>query len=170
MRLPGSLVVQGIGDPPGLDTPWTGQIVDRSLFTNPAYAPYRRPDRFKLPFRLQPDLVYVGPAWYRREVEVPQEWAGRRLVLFLKRPHWETHVWFDGRSVGANDAPGTPHEYELGLPEPGPRMLVIRMDKRLVADVGHDSHSVSDHTQGDAPAGGSAGIARPKDAWDAIRS
>ena len=41
--LPGTLTGQGVGDPITLETPWIGQIVDKSFFTAPEYAPYRRP-------------------------------------------------------------------------------------------------------------------------------
>ena len=38
LPLPGSLPLAGIGDPVGPDTPWTGSLFDRSLFTDPRYA------------------------------------------------------------------------------------------------------------------------------------
>ena len=50
--LPGTLSGQGIGDPITLDTPWTGQIVDRSFFTAPEYDAYRQPGRIKVPLSL----------------------------------------------------------------------------------------------------------------------
>jgi hypothetical protein len=132
-----------------VDTQWTGQIVDRSFFTSPRYAPYRRPGNVKVPFWLQPDKHYVGPAWYERDVVVPPEWKGRRLVLHLERPHWQTIAWLDGRIVSSSDSLSTPHEHDLGTGVvPGPHRLTIRVDNRLVVDVGLNSHSVTDHTQG----------------------
>ncbi|HXY40675.1 MAG TPA: glycoside hydrolase [Vicinamibacteria bacterium] len=149
IALPGTLQAQGFGDEVGVDTPWTGQIVDRSFFTSPRYAPYRQPGQVKVPFWLQPDRHYVGPAWYQREVVVPPSFAGRRLVLHLERPHWQTLVWLDDRLVGSNDSLSTPHEHDLGTAVvPGPHRLTVRVDNRLVVDVGVNSHSVSDHTQG----------------------
>ena len=148
IELPGALQAQGQGDDVSLDTPWTGQIVDRSFFTSPAYAPYREPGHVKVPFWLQPDKHYVGAAWYQRDLEVPAAWAGRRLVLVLERPHWQTMVWLDERFVGAADSLSTPHEHDLGTAvAPGRHRLTIRVDNRLVVDVGLNSHSVSDHTQ-----------------------
>ncbi|MGE5124747.1 MAG: glycoside hydrolase, partial [Betaproteobacteria bacterium] len=149
IRLPGVLQAQGHGDEVTVDTPWTGQIVDRSFFTSPRYAPYRQPGHVKVPFWLQPDRYYVGPAWYQRDVVIRPEWAGRRVLLHLERPHWQTVVWLDGRVRGTCDSLSTPHRIELGraLP-PGAHTLTIRVDNRLVVDVGLNSHSVSDHTQG----------------------
>jgi len=148
ITLPGALQAQGHGEDVTIDTQWTGQIVDRSFFTAPVYAPYRAPGNVKVPFWLQPDKHYVGAAWYQRDVEVPPTWQGRRLVLHLERPHWQTMVWLDDRFIGAADSLSTPHEHDLGIAVvPGRHRLTIRVDNRLVVDVGLNSHSVSDHTQ-----------------------
>ena len=149
-ELPGSLAVKGIGDPVDLDTPWTGGIFDKSFFTSPAYAAYREPDNFKVPFWLQPETYYAGVAWYQREIEIPAEWAGRRLVIELERPHWITRLWLDDRELGEQDALSTPHRYELGTGvAPGRHRLTLRVDNsRLAVNIGDNSHSISDHTQG----------------------
>jgi len=148
VRLPGSLPAQGIGDPVRVDTPWTGGIVDRSWFDAPEYAPYRQPGRIKIPFWLQPERYYAGPAWYQRDLQVPARWRGRWLRLELERPHWETRVWLDDRFLGTNRSLATPHVYELGFVEPGRHTLTIRVDNRRVIDIGENSHAISDHTQG----------------------
>jgi GH18 family chitinase len=148
VRLPGVLQAQGFGEDVSVDTKWTGQIVDRSFFTSPRYEPYRRPGSVKVPFWLQPDRHYVGPAWFEREVVVPPGWKGRRVVLHLERPHWQTIAWVDGEVVGSNDSLSTPHVHDLGTLAPGPHRLTLRVDNRLVVDVGVNSHSVTDHTQG----------------------
>jgi len=140
---------QGHGDPVAVNTPWTGEIVDRSWFTAPEYEKYRQPGNIKVPFWLQPERHYVGAAWYQRELEIPPDWQGRRLVLTLERPHIETRAWLDGRALGKSNSLSTPHEYELGTNvAPGKHLLTIRVDNRLVLDVGINSHSVTDHTQG----------------------
>ena len=149
IKLPGMMQAQGFGDEVSVDTLWTGQIVDRSWFTAPEYAKYREPGHVKVPFWLQPVKHYVGAAWYQREVEIPAAWRGRRQVLTLERPHIETRVWLDDRPIGKQDSLSTPHEYDLGTTViPGRHRLTIRVDNHLVVDVGVNSHSVSDHTQG----------------------
>ncbi len=148
--LPGSLPGHGIGDRVGMETPWTGGIFDRSFFTSPAYASYREPDHFKIPFWLQPETYYAGVAWYQREIEIPSDWVGLRLVLELERPHWLTRLWLDDREIGSQDALSTPHHYELGPSvTPGRHRLTLRVDNsRLAVNIGDNSHSISDHTQG----------------------
>lgn len=149
VSLPGSLPAQGIGDEITVDTKWTGDIVDKSWFTAPEYAPYRQPGNVKIPFWLQPDKYYVGVAWYQREIEIPPAWKEKRIVLTLERPHWETRVWIDDRCLGTNQALSTPHEYDLGTKvSPGKHRVTIRVDNRMVVDLGVNSHCVSDHTQG----------------------
>jgi hypothetical protein len=150
IMLPGTLPGHGIGDRVGLDTPWTGGIFDQSFFNSPDYAPYREPDNFKVPFWLQPETYYAGVAWFQREIEIPADWAGRRLVLELERPHWLTRVWLDEREISEQDALSTPHRHELGTKvTPGLHRLTLRVDNsRLAVNIGDNSHSISDHTQG----------------------
>lgn len=148
VALPGSLTAQGFGEVPGADTPWTGTIFDRAYFTAPDYAPYRPPAPVKLPFWLTPQRVFVGAAWYQRDVEIPAAWAGRRVQLELERPHWETRVWLDDQLLGRADSLSVPHIYVLDAVAPGRHRLTVRVDNRLIVDVGENAHSVSDHTQG----------------------
>jgi hypothetical protein len=146
--LPGVLTAQGYGDPVSMQTKWTGNI-NRIWTSDPYYKQYQTPGNFKMPFWLQPDRHYAGAAWYQRQVEVPPEWQGKRLTLFLERPHWKTTVWLDSRCLGSKDSLGTAHVYELGREvAPGQHRLTIRVDNRMIVDVGNNAHSVSDHTQG----------------------
>ncbi len=148
IKLPGSLQEQGFGNDVSVETKWTGAIIDRSWFTDPKYAAYRKPGNVKVPFWLQPDKHYVGAAWYQREVTIPPAWKGRRVTLSLERPHWATRVWLDDKQIGNRDALSTPHVYDLGTSlEPGRQRLTIRVDNRMIVDVGINAHSVSDHTQ-----------------------
>ncbi|HWX22392.1 MAG TPA: discoidin domain-containing protein [Candidatus Binatia bacterium] len=149
IKLPGSLPAQGIGDDPSVNTKWTGDIVDKSWFTAPEYAKYRQPGNVKVPFWLQPDKYYAGAAWYQRDIQIPSEWRDKRVVLTFERPHWETRVWLDGKQIGSNNSLSTPHEYDLGTTlVPGKHQLTIRIDNSLIVDIGVNSHSISDHTQG----------------------
>jgi hypothetical protein len=152
IKLPGSLQEQGFGDEISMDTPWTllwpAGKRDQSWHTSDRYAPYRKPGNVKSPYWLTPERHYVGVAWYQRELNIPAEWKGRRVVLFLERPHWGTTVWVDDREVGTREGLGVPHEYDLGTVAPGPHRLAIRVDNRLLAEVGLHAHCVSDFTQG----------------------
>jgi hypothetical protein len=148
LTLPGSIQAQGYGDEITLDTPWTGTIVDRSLYDDPRYEPYRQPGQIKTPFWLQPERYYAGAVWVQRTVRIPAEWQGRRITLSLERPHWETAVWLDDVPLGRCDSLATAHHYEVGAHVlPGEHRLTIRIDNRRIVDVGPNAHSISDHTQ-----------------------
>lgn len=144
----GSLEKARIGNPVTVDTPWTGDINDRSFFTAPEYARYREAGHIEVPFFLQPDSWYRGAAWYQREIDLPASWRGKRVELFLERAHWETQVWVDGRAFGRSEALHVPHRYDLGILGPGKHRLSIRVDNRMIVEIGHNGHGVTDHTQG----------------------
>ena len=147
-KLPGSLPAAGIGDDISTNTPWIGGVKGSPWFSAPEYEKYREPGNVKVPFWLQPDKYYAGAAWYQRDFEVPESWSGKRVVLSLERPHWETRVWLDGNLIGTNDSLGTPHEYDFGILAPGKHILTIRVDNRMIINIGENSHAITDHTQG----------------------
>ena len=148
VKLPGSMAENGKGDEVSLQTPWTGDIVDRSYFTDKKYEKYRLPGNIKIPFWLKPVKYYKGPAWYQKDIEIPAEWKGRRIVLFLERCHWESTLFVNGKNGGSRNSLATPHEYDItDLLIDGKNLVSIRIDNRIKIPVGINSHSVSDHTQ-----------------------
>ena len=149
IALPGALQNQGFGDDITVDTKWTGEVGVEAWRNGPQYAKYRQTGNIKVPFFLQPEKHYVGAAWYQRDVEIPAAWQGKRVVLSLERPHWETRVWLDGREIGTNTSLSTSHCYDLGTSlASGKHSLTIRVDNRVIVNVGAWAHSVTDHTQG----------------------
>jgi hypothetical protein len=151
IRLPGSMLTNGKGDEVTLQTKWTGSIYDSSWYFNPRMEKYRQPGNLKFPFWLTPDKYYVGAAWYQKEVTILPNWTGRHIELFLERCHTETMVWIDGTAVGMQNSLVAPHVYDLTalLLKPGKHLITIRVDNRIKAiNVGPDSHSLTDHTQG----------------------
>ena len=150
VTLPGAMQSQGHGDPVSVNTAWTGEIVDRSWFTAPEYEAYRRAGP-----REGAVLAPARAALRRRGVVSARARRPRRVAgahawsLTLERPHIETRAWLDDRELGTSNSLSTPHEYDLGTAvAPGRHRLTIRVDNRLELDVGINSHSVTDHTQG----------------------
>lgn len=45
-------------------------------------------------------------AWYERELEIPKEWAGRRILLDLQRVSTEARVFVNGKEAGTAEWPG----------------------------------------------------------------
>jgi hypothetical protein len=147
-NLPGSMAGNGLGNDVTLSTPWTGDILDSSYFKDDRYEKYRQPDNIKIPFWLKPVKYYTGPAWYQRELVIPERWEGQRITLFLERPHWESRVYINGMEAGTRNSLSTPHQYDITpLVNHGKNRISIRIDNRMIVPVGNNSHSVSDHTQ-----------------------
>jgi hypothetical protein len=93
------------------------------------------------------NFEFVGAAWYQRDVEIPREWAGKRVTLFLERCHWETRAWLDDHAAGMRDSLCVPHIYDLGAVSPGRHRLTVRVDNSLKYNMGKDAHSTSEQTQ-----------------------
>ena len=147
IHLPGSLQEQGYGDEVGIETPWTGQIVDKSWYDSPLYEKFRQPGNIKVPFWLNPDRHYVGVAWYQKEIDIPASWNGSPVQLELERTHWETTLFLDGVEMGKHESLSTPYRHTFKELTPGKHTLTLRVDNRVNIEVGVNAHSVSDHTQ-----------------------
>jgi hypothetical protein len=149
VNLPGSMTTNGKGNDIIVNNPWTGQIVDSSWFKDARYEKYRREGNIKVPFWLQPIKYYIGAAWYQKTVDIPANWKGKSLQLFLERCHWETRVWVDDREAGMRNSLSAPHVYDLTtFLTPGQHTITICIDNRVKdIQVGQNSHSISDHTQ-----------------------
>ncbi len=150
--LPGSMPERLKGDPVNAQTVWTGSLYDSTYYYSPAMEKYRQEGNIKFPFFLTPQRHYVGVAWYERSVTIPKDWKDQQVTLFLERPHIETLVFVNGLPAGMQNSLCTPHMYNLTrLLKPGKEnKITIRIDNRIkeAYDVGQDSHSITDQTQG----------------------
>ena len=113
ITLPGSTLTNGIGDEVTIDTRWTGSLYDSSYYFNPYMERYRKAGQMKFPFFLTPSRHFVGEATYSRIVSAPRSWKGRRITLYLERPHIETTVYVNGKEVGHQMSLSVPHQYDV---------------------------------------------------------
>jgi len=144
IQLPGVLQAQGYGDGISTNTPWVLSLYDKLWFQRADYKAFAQPGNVKVPFVSQPERHYLGAAWYQRDIEIPKEWEGRRVVLFLERTRWETRAWLDDKLVGTNRSLCTPHEFDFGIVSPGTHRLTVRVDNRMLMNYRPDAHAVSD--------------------------
>ena len=153
IELPGSMLQRLKGDDISVNTKWVGSLYDSSYFFNPYLKKYRNPGKdMKLTFFLTPDKHYVGVAWYKREVEVSKsDLKNNTFFVYLERPHIESTLYVNGREVGMQNSLTTSHQFDVtGFLKSGRNTIVIRIDNRVeTVQVGQDSHSVTDQTQGD---------------------
>ena len=148
--LPGSMAENLKGNDITLKTKWTGSIYDSSYFFHPRLAKYRQPGNIKIPFWLTPAKHYTGAAWYQKEVVIPADWKNKRVILSLEYPHSETRVWVDDVEIGTAFTFVVAQNFELPAQlKAGKHTITLLIDNRIKAiNVGQDSHSLTDHTQG----------------------
>lgn len=144
IALPGVLQSQGFGDEISTKTPWVLSLYDRNWFEREDYKAYTKLGNVKVPFLSQPPRHYIGPAWYQRDIVIPESFNGKRIVLHLERPRWESTVWLDGKRIGSARSLVAPHEFDLAMMAPGKHQLTIRVDTSMVLPYRPDAHSVSD--------------------------
>lgn len=91
---------------------------------------------------------FDGPAWYRREVEIPDAWRGRRIELRLERTKY-TELWFDDRAVGGQGIHTATQAHDLtAVATPGRHWLTLMVDNRPERrPVQGEAHQFSDNTQ-----------------------
>ena len=111
---------------------------------------YRRLDNLKMPFWLTQQKHYIGLAWYQKDIIIPANWKNKHISLYLEHPHFITRVWVDDIEIGTLNSLTVPHVYSLPATlKKGKHRLTVRIDNRMKdIDVGSNSHSVTDHTQG----------------------
>ncbi|MDY2661109.1 MAG: Ig-like domain-containing protein [Bariatricus massiliensis] len=112
------------------------------------------------PTYLNRDYVYTGAATYQREIEIPADWDGKVVTLFLERTR-KTRVWVDGNQVGSGQEKSytAPHEYDLtaNVQAGKSHVLTIEVDnspkdmpEAMYTTFEKDfpwGHMVSEHTQ-----------------------
>lgn len=76
--------------------------------------------------------IYIGAAWYQRDIEIPQEWSGKQITLYMERTS-RTMVWLDGIPMGNCDKVQMPQYYDLtAAATPGKHNLTIRVNNKAV--------------------------------------
>ena len=60
------------------------------------------------------DTDYLEAVWYRRTVEIPVAWAGRKVLLHFGAVDHDATVWVDGAEVARHRGGWTPFTADLG--------------------------------------------------------
>lgn len=119
-------------------------ILPGSLDTNGIGMPDPRPDYMG---GLTRKVRYVGPAWYFRTIDLPEELRGTELELELERVHWFSRVWCNGQELGAQDSLSVPHRHRFHPEGAAQIKLAIRVDNAPHIPIGRIGHSLTDWTQ-----------------------
>jgi beta-galactosidase/beta-glucuronidase len=79
----------------------------------------RFPLRILVPFSFESRMSGIGDrsfhpcVWYRREFEVPERWAGRRVLLHLDAVDYRATVWVNGAVVAMHEGGHTPFSCDI---------------------------------------------------------
>jgi len=95
--------------------------------------------------------AYIGQAWYKRTVLIPEHMANRPLTLTLERVLWQSRLWIDGVKHSAEEESlTTPHQYYIaeGL-KAGEHEFLLCIDNRKRYDIstGELAHAYTEDTQ-----------------------
>lgn len=92
---------------------------------------------------------YLNAVWYRREVEIPQDWAERDVLLHFQAVDYDTTVWVNGQELARHRGGFTPVTCELkGVTKPGETAVIVvraRDDHREAKPRGKQSSLYSNH-------------------------
>lgn len=132
----------------GVEEKWFTQELDGSV-TLPGTTDTNRQGVFKderAVDRLSRVWYWKGPAWYQRDVVIPDAWQGKRITLLLERSK-NTRVWVDDEDCGAEDTLSAPQVFDLtcAMP-PGLRTITVLVDNAKLPP-GGPSHAVDERTQ-----------------------
>src|SRR5439155_13176857 len=88
-------------------------------------------EQILVPFPVQSALSgLMKPAervWYRRTFEVPEEWAGKRVLLHFGAVNWESTVWVNGKKLGTHRGGYDGFSFDITghLKKNGPQELIV---------------------------------------------
>ncbi len=96
--------------------------------------------------RLSRVWYWKGAAWYQKEVDIPEHWAGKNVKLLLERTK-DTYVWFDDIGCGYENTLSAPQYFDLTKAiKPGKHRITVLVDNARLPPVG-PSHAVDERTQ-----------------------
>lgn len=67
--------------------------------------------------------------WYRRQVTVPADWSGQRVLLRFGAVDYRAMVWVNGQLAGTHEGGHTPFSFDITrFLKPGPATIVVRAE------------------------------------------
>jgi beta-galactosidase/beta-glucuronidase len=68
---------------------------------------------------------FMPAVWYRRDVSIPQEWAGKRVLLHFQAVDYDAIVWIDGAEAARHRGGFTPFSVELPAAAAGRTFTIV---------------------------------------------
>jgi len=96
--------------------------------------------------RLSRVWYWKGPAWYQKQVTIPDSWAGKKITLFFERGK-DIRVWVDETFCGWENTISAAQIFDVTKAmTPGKHTITIVIDNAKLPPVG-PSHAVDERTQ-----------------------
>ena len=92
-----------MGDHPGAET---------ATYSDVSWTATNLPHSFSIPYFLWKD-VYHGYGWYRKSLDLPSSWQGKRVEIEFEGVFIETEVWLNGHFVGRHSGGYTSFAFDL---------------------------------------------------------
>ena len=74
-------------------------------------------------------LDFMPAVWYKRGLELPESWRGRRVLLNFEACDYRTTVWLNGKKAGEHLGGYTPFSFDItDLLVAGQNLLVVRAE------------------------------------------
>ena len=91
--------------------------------------------------------TYEGAAWYRKKINVPADFEGQHLSLFLERTK-PTRIWIDSTLVGSSKLLQSPQQFDLSRElTPGEHSITVQVNNNRELTPYRETHIFSDDTQ-----------------------
>lgn len=75
------------------------------------------------------DTSFHPWAWYRRNVSIPGEWKGRRVLLHFGAVDYRAMVWLNGQFLGRHEGGNTPFQFDISrFLKSGSNTLTVRAE------------------------------------------
>ncbi|MCX8159340.1 MAG: beta-galactosidase [Candidatus Saccharicenans sp.] len=70
---------------------------------------------------------FMAAVWYKKQLNIPSDWNGQRIILHFEAADYQTTVWINGKEVGKHFGGYTPFELDITdyCRQPG-ALLVVR--------------------------------------------
>ena len=103
------------------------------------------PHSFSLPYFMAPTF-YTGYGWYRKTIDVPAEWAGRRVAVEFEAAFQDAEIYLNGALVGRHRGGYVGFTFDLtDSLRPGGNVLAVRLNNLWRPDL---APRAGDHTFG----------------------
>ena len=120
-----------------LNGSWEFEFDDANAGSDENWALSNRPFRRSIlvPFCFESTISGVGDhtfhpvVWYRREFVIPEEWAGRRVLLRFGAVDYKATVWVNGHLAGSHEGGHTAFRFDItGVLQPGANRVCLRVE------------------------------------------